>query len=109
MTKQVCCIGELLIDMFSTDVDVSLKDAENFKRKAGGAPANVAATVANLGGKASMIGKVGNDAFGKFLIETLKQYKVDPELFMVSAQVHVFLKQSDFMAFRISKQAKCCE
>lgn len=80
MTKQVCCIGELLIDMFSTDVDVSLKDAENFKRKAGGAPANVAATVANLGGKASMIGKVGNDAFGKFLIETLKQYKVDTSM-----------------------------
>src|SRR5699024_8499643 len=66
--------------MFSTDVDVSLKDAENFKRKAGGAPANVAAMVANLGGKASMIGKVGNDAFGKFLIETLKQYKVDTSM-----------------------------
>src|SRR5699024_12546417 len=80
MTKLFCCIGVLLIDMSSTDVDVSLKDAENFNRKAGGAPANVAATVANLGGKASMIGKVGNDAFGKFLIETVKQYKVDTSM-----------------------------
>lgn len=80
MTKQVCCIGELLIDIFSTDVNVSLKDAENFKRKAGGAPANVAAMVANLGGRASMIGKIGDDSFGEFLIETLKQYKVDTSM-----------------------------
>src|SRR5699024_6913389 len=70
----------LLIDMFSTDVNVSLKQAENFKRKAGGAPANVAVMVANLGGKASMIGKVGNDSFGEFLIETLKQYNVDTSM-----------------------------
>ncbi|MBP1971384.1 fructokinase [Virgibacillus natechei] len=73
----VCCVGELLIDMFCTDVDVALKDGENFKRMAGGAPANVATAIAKLGGASSMVGKVGNDAFGTFLIETLKQYDVD--------------------------------
>src|SRR5699024_7370792 len=31
-------------------------------------------------GKFYMIEKVGNDAFGKFLIETLKQYKVDTSM-----------------------------
>src|SRR5699024_12150194 len=55
-------------------------EAENFKRKACGAPANVAVIVANIGGKAYIIGKVGNDAFCKFLIETLKQYKVDTSM-----------------------------
>ncbi|GAB3055887.1 carbohydrate kinase family protein [Virgibacillus ainsalahensis] len=73
----VCCVGELLIDMFCTDVGVALKDGENFKRMAGGAPANVAAAIAKLGEKSSMVGKVGNDAFGTFLIETLNQYNVE--------------------------------
>ncbi len=38
----------------------------------GGAPANVAATVAKLGGMSSIISKVGHDAFGEFLAEQLK-------------------------------------
>ncbi len=76
----VCCIGELLIDMYCTDVDVALKDGQNFKKMAGGAPANVAATVARLGGKAFFAGKVGSDSFGKFLIETLNHYEVDTSM-----------------------------
>lgn len=76
----VYCVGELLIDMFCTDVGVALKDGENFKRMAGGAPANVAAAIAKLGGASSMAGKVGDDSFGAFLIETLKQYNVDTSM-----------------------------
>lgn len=75
--KNVCCIGELIIDMFCTDVDVTLKDGVNFKRMAGGAPANVAAAIAKLGGSASFVGKVGRDSFGDFLVEKLNQYDVD--------------------------------
>jgi len=74
---QVYCIGELLIDMFCTDVDIALKDGENFKKMAGGAPANVAVAVSRLGGNAAFIGKVGNDAFGDFLVNTLEKYQVD--------------------------------
>ncbi len=76
----VCCIGELLIDMYCTDVDVALKDGQNFKKMAGGAPANVAATVARLGGEAFFTGKVGSDSFGDFLIETLNHYDVDTSM-----------------------------
>ncbi|MFC3040722.1 carbohydrate kinase [Virgibacillus xinjiangensis] len=76
----VCCIGELLIDMFCTDVGVELKDGSNFKKLAGGAPANVAAAIARLGGSSSMVGKVGDDSFGTFLIETLEQYDVDTSM-----------------------------
>lgn len=78
----ICCVGELLVDMFCTDVDVVLKTGENFKKMAGGAPANVAVTVAKLGGKASFVGKVGADSFGEFLHETLKHYHVDTSMLM---------------------------
>ncbi|MDB2160165.1 PfkB family carbohydrate kinase, partial [Clostridium butyricum] len=44
MNKNVFCIGELLIDMVCVD-NKGLKDGEKFEKKAGGAPANVAAAI----------------------------------------------------------------
>lgn len=77
--KKILCIGELLIDFFATEIQQSLIEATTFEKKAGGAPANVAATVAKLGGSAYFCGKVGNDAFGHFLQKTLQQAGVCTE------------------------------
>ena len=75
--KTIFCIGELLIDWISTDINSSLVESVNFIKKAGGAPANVTIAASRLGGKASFAGKVGKDAFGLFLKETLDQENVD--------------------------------
>ncbi len=71
------CIGELLIDFVSTTPDVTLAEAPGFVKAPGGAPANVAVGLAKLGVDAGFIGKVGADAFGDFLRETLQQNNVD--------------------------------
>ena len=71
------CIGELLIDFVSTTLDVTLAEAPGFVKAPGGAPANVAVGLAKLGVDAGFIGKVGADAFGDFLRETLEQNSVD--------------------------------
>lgn len=71
--KKILCIGELLIDFFTTHTEVSIIEAKSFQKQAGGAPANVAATIAMLGGQAHFCGKVGDDAFGHFLKQTLEQ------------------------------------
>ncbi|MFS0876947.1 carbohydrate kinase family protein [Solibacillus isronensis] len=71
--KKILCIGELLIDFFTTHTEVSIIEAKSFEKQAGGAPANVAATIAMLGGLAHFCGKVGDDAFGHFLKQTLEQ------------------------------------
>ena len=71
--KKILCIGELLIDFFTTNTEQSIIEATTFEKQAGGAPANVAATIATLGGKAYFCGKVGDDAFGHFLKQTLEQ------------------------------------
>lgn len=76
----IYCVGELLIDMFCLDRDTALKDGEQFQKMPGGAPANVAVTIAKLGGQAAFAGSVGNDAFGDFLIETLKAYQVQTDM-----------------------------
>ena len=75
--KTIVCIGELLIDFFCTEVDVNLIDGTYFEKQAGGAPANVCAAIAKLGGRAKFCGKVGNDSFGHFLERTLQQAGVD--------------------------------
>lgn len=85
MTKEkgkIVCIGELLIDFFCMDVGTSLIEGENFKKQAGGAPANVCAAIARLGGHSSFAGKVGDDPFGHFLKQTLNRYHVDTTMLL---------------------------
>jgi fructokinase len=69
MSHKVFCIGEALIDMICTDKGVSLSNGQNFLKKAGGAPANVAAAIAALGGQVDMAAKVGDDPFGQHLMD----------------------------------------
>ncbi|MFF5995473.1 carbohydrate kinase [Lysinibacillus sp. KU-BSD001] len=75
--KTILCIGELLIDFFCAEMNVNLVEATHFQKQAGGAPANVCATIAKLGGQAKFCGKVGNDAFGAFLEKTLVEAGVN--------------------------------
>ena len=76
---KVLCIGEALIDMICTDRGMSLSNGQNFLKKAGGAPANVAAAIAALGAKVDMAAKVGKDPFGQHLIDLLKEMGVDTQ------------------------------
>lgn len=67
----VVAMGELLIDFTCVS-----KDGEGYPTMAahpGGAPANFLAALAKFGTSAALLGKVGNDAFGKLLIGTLDQ------------------------------------
>lgn len=73
----IYCIGEALIDMIPKESGKSLRYVSEFSKQAGGAPANVAATVAKLGGQAAFISKVGNDGFGKFIVDVLNDCGVD--------------------------------
>jgi fructokinase len=75
--KKILCIGEALIDMICTDKGRSLSDGENFLKKPGGAPTNVAAAIAALGGQVELAAKVGVDPFGQHLVEVMKGFGVD--------------------------------
>ena len=69
----IVSFGEMLIDFVPTVSGVSLAEAPGFLKAPGGAPANVAIAVARLGGKASFVGKLGDDEFGHMLADILKQ------------------------------------
>ena len=74
--KKILCIGEALIDMICTDPGSSLSNGGHFLKKPGGAPANVAAAIAALGGDVSLSAKVGADPFGRQLVDVMKEFGV---------------------------------
>ena len=55
-------------------------------KKAGGAPANVAAAITKLDGHATFMGQVGNDPFGDFLEQTLQRAHVDTSMLIKDKQ-----------------------
>ncbi|BCS82173.1 carbohydrate kinase family protein [Anaerocellum diazotrophicum] len=75
--KRVYTIGEILIDFVSDEINTHLKNVGTFRKTPGGAPANVAATVAKLGGESILITKIGIDPFGDYLLETLQNAGVN--------------------------------
>jgi fructokinase len=77
---KILCIGEALIDMICTDTGRSLSEGEHFLKKPGGAPTNVAAAVAALGGDVLLAAKVGDDPFGQQLVDVMKSFGVSTVL-----------------------------
>jgi fructokinase len=73
----VVCLGELLVDMFPSELGKELAEVSAFRPKPGGAPANVAVAAKRLGMESAFIGKVGDDAFGHHLADVLRQEGVD--------------------------------
>lgn len=71
----ITALGEVLIDF--TDRGLSDSGMRLFERNAGGAPANVLAAATRLGSNTAFIGKVGGDAHGAFLRQTLENAGID--------------------------------
>ena len=68
-TNDILAVGELLIDMISTEYDEIMKG--NIQRYFGGSPSNIAMNVKMLGIHSLIASAVGKDGFGKFLINHL--------------------------------------
>lgn len=84
---KILCIGEALIDMICTDKGRSLSEGNHFLKKPGGAPTNVAAAIAALGGTVELAAKVGNDPFGKQLISVMQEFGVSTR-WMIQDDTH---------------------
>jgi fructokinase len=67
----ILCFGEALIDFLASEP--SEGEARSFRQFAGGAPANAAVAVAKLGGRCEFVGMLGEDMFGDFLLQSLRE------------------------------------
>ena len=79
----IVTIGEVLIDLTQTGRDE--RGIPQFAANPGGAPANLAVAAAKLGAQTTFIGKVGEDAFGRYLTEVLQENKVDTHYMVTDA------------------------
>jgi len=80
------CMGELLIDFVPVTTGTDLVTATAFHKAPGGAPANVAVGLARFGVKSALMGSVGDDGFGRFLVKTLTDDNVDVSLLRRSSR-----------------------
>lgn len=104
----IISIGEILIDFVGKEKSTALSDVTEFRRAAGGGPANVAVGAARLGMKAGFVGKVGSDAFGNHLVQVLTINSVNTDGLIIdplanTTLVFVSLNQKgipDFSFFR---------
>lgn len=76
---EVLSFGESLVDFLPNRRGVSLRDVDSFRKVVGGAPTNMALGLARLGCRSALVGKIGDDEFGAFVLETLRDAGVDVE------------------------------
>jgi len=76
-TADVAAFGEVLWDIFELPKRRGERIARLYRREIGGAPCNVAVGLSRLGVRASIVGAVGEDAFGDALAVALRDEGVD--------------------------------
>lgn len=73
----VLCLGEILVDWVCTTPGAELDRAQIFTKAPGGAPANTAVGLARQGVPTGFVGRVAEDAFGRWLLQVLEDEGVD--------------------------------
>ena len=78
---QVCCLGILVADVVGKTIESfppkgTLAAIERMELHAGGCAASTSIALAKLGVETSVLGKIGDDGFGRFLSETLEHHGV---------------------------------
>ncbi len=73
----VICLGRFGVDFYAQQIGARLEDVTSFAKYLGGSSANTAFGAARLGLKAALISRVGNDANGRFLVETIAKEGCD--------------------------------
>jgi sugar/nucleoside kinase (ribokinase family) len=106
-TIDILAVGELLIDMISTDFADSMDAVESYRRIPGGSPSNLGMNMKRLGNNVRLISSVGMDGFGDFLMNYIKNLGLNTEGVAQIADVPTTLilvtrskTVSDFEAYR---------
>ena len=73
----VICLGRAAVDFYGDQTGGRLEDMQSFAKYLGGSSANLAAGLARLGTKSSMLTRVGNEHMGRFVREALAREGVD--------------------------------
>ena len=73
----VICLGRFAVDFYAQQIGARLEDVTSFAKYLGGSSANTAFGCARLGLKAGLVSRIGDDANGHFLVETIAREGCD--------------------------------
>jgi fructokinase len=77
-------LGEAVVDLISTGIAISLEDASDFHRYAGGQVSNLATNLSRLGYDSRLGACVGDDSFGRYFQLRLSEAGVNLDLIQTS-------------------------
>src|SRR5437879_13423172 len=70
-------LGRFGVDFYAQQIGARLEDVTSFAKYLGGSSANTAFGCARLGLETGLISRVGDDAMGRFLVETIAREGCD--------------------------------
>jgi 5-dehydro-2-deoxygluconokinase len=73
----VLSVGRVSVDLYAKEANAGFDSEQSFTKSVGGSPTNVAVACARLGLAVALATKVGDDEFGKYVINRLTQFGVD--------------------------------
>ncbi|SDG32864.1 bifunctional 5-dehydro-2-deoxygluconokinase/5-dehydro-2-deoxyphosphogluconate aldolase [Pelagibacterium luteolum] len=82
----VITIGRASVDLYGQQIGSRLEDVASFAKSVGGCPANIAIGTARLGLKSAWLGRVGDEQFGRFIIEQMAREGASSEGIVVDPQ-----------------------
>lgn len=77
MVPDVVAIGRCSVDLYPLEVGLRLEDVDTFGKFLGGSAVNVAVAAARYGHRVSALTGVGDDPFGRFVVQELERLGVD--------------------------------
>lgn len=73
----IICLGRAGIDLNPTEFNMPMENVTGFIKSVGGSPANIAVGTARQGLKVGFIGRVSDNALGRYIKAYLKDCKID--------------------------------
>lgn len=91
--KSVACLGIMVADVVARPVDGfpergKLGLVESMELHTGGCAVNTGSALAKLGIPTAVLGKVGDDGFGNFIVDTLRQRNIDTRGIKKDSETH---------------------
>lgn len=69
---ELVTIGRVSVDLFASQLDVSVTEVKSFEKSIGGTSTNVAVAASRLGHRAATVTRVGDDQFGAYVRHALE-------------------------------------
>src|SRR5438477_13167262 len=78
-SPEVITMGRVGVDLYPEQIGVTLAEVRTFAKSLGGSATNVAVAAARLGRRAAVLTKVGDDPFGGYVREALREFGVSAD------------------------------